>query len=414
MPLGRRTLSGHGRADAITQRLTDASVKALVPPPSGNRITYDTDVKGFGCRVTANGARAFVLNYKTHSGRERRYTIGSYPAWRVAAARTEAATLKQLVDRGGDPLASLETERAAPTVADLCARYENDHLPKKRASSQRDDRAKIANDILPALRHRKVAEVGYADIDALHRSITARAPYAANRTIALLSKMFGLAVRWGWIASNPAKGIERNQEVKRNRYLSSDELGRLTAALAEHPDQQAANIVRLLLLTGARSGEARAARWDQFDLTAGVWIKPGATTKQKTEHRVPLSGPARQLLSELYAKREEGAEHVFPSGRGDDGHRVEIKRAWGDLCKAAGITGARIHDLRHTYASVLASFNISLPTIGAQLGHTQPQTTARYAHLFDDPLRAATERVGSVMGGDRSGGNVVRMKGGAA
>jgi integrase len=383
----------------MAQKLTDAIVKGLHAPASGNRIEYDAELKGFGCRITAAGARSFILNYRTRSGRERRYTIGQHPAWKVAAARTEAARLKHLIDLGGDPLADLELGRTAPTVADLCARYETDHLPKKRASSQRDDRSKIARDILPALRHRKLAEVTFTDVDTIHRAITARgSPYAANRTVALLSKMFSLAERWGWIpkGSNPAQGIERNQEVKRHRYLAADELERLTEALAKHPDQHAANIIRLLLLTGARRGEVLAARWDQFDLTIGVWVKPGATTKQKTDHRVPLSAPARRLLSDLYAEAGEGAEHVFPGGR-DNRHRVEIKRAWRDLCKAAAIDGARMHDLRHTYASMLASANISLPTIGALLGHTQPQTTARYAHLFDDPLRAATERVGALV-----------------
>ena len=298
------------------RKLTDGIVKGLATPAKGNRIEYDTEVKGFGARVTAAGARSFILNYRTRSGRERRYTIGSFPDWQTIAARKEAAELKKLVDRGGDPLGDLEQVREAPTVADMCSRYQSDHLPKKREISQRDDRSMIAKDILPALKHRKVAEVTFSEIDALHRSITARAPYRANRVVALLSKMFGLAIRWGWRADNPAKGIERNQENKRHRYLSADELGRLTAALADYPDQQAANIIRLLLLTGARSGEVRSACWDQFDLTTGIWTKPGATTKQKTDHRVPLSAPARQLLSELYAARRGGQEHVFP-GRSD-------------------------------------------------------------------------------------------------
>src|SRR4051812_28246844 len=151
------------------------------------------------------------------------------------------------------------------------------------------------------------------------------ASYQANRTVALLSRLFNLAIRWGWRADNPAKGIERNQETKRHRYLSSDELARLTVALAEHPDQQAANILRLLLLTGARRGEVQAAKWADFDLGAGVWVKPGATTKQKTLHRVPLSAPARQLLADLHDDRGE-SEYVFPGRLGQ--HRVEVKGNW--------------------------------------------------------------------------------------
>jgi integrase len=150
-----------------------------------------------------------------------------------------------------------------------------------------------------------------------------------------------------------------------------------------------------------------AARWAQFDLEAGVWVKPGATTKQKTEHEVPLSAAARQLLNQLYVA---GAEYVFPRRRGA-GHRVDIKKPWGAICKSANIGGLRIHDLRHSYASMLVSGGQSLPVIGALLGHTQPNTTARYAHLMDDPLRKATETVGAIIdGAGKPGAEVVKLR----
>ncbi len=137
------------------------------------------------------------------------------------------------------------------------------------------------------------------------------------------------------------------------------------------------------------------ARWDQFNLESGVWTKPASTTKSKADHVIPLSGPARLLLAELAKEAAEGAEFVFP-GRGSP-HRIDIKKAWPKLCKAAKLSNARPHDLRHTYASILASAGQSLPVIGALLGHSQPITTARYAHLLDDPLRKATERVGRIV-----------------
>ncbi len=382
----------------MARKITDKLVRDLPPPAAGNRIVYDTDIKGFGLRITASGHKAFVLNYSL-AGRERRYTIGDYgrDQWTVDAARKRAGELRRQVADGEDPLASRVEARTAPTVADLCRRFEEEHLPKTRPSTQRSYRQIIDADILPELAHRKVAAVTFSDIDGLHRKITRRgASYRANRTVAVLSKMLSLAIRWGWRQDNPAKGIERNQEEKRHRYLSGDELARLTVALSEHRDQHAVNIIRLLLLTGARRGEVQAARWADIDLENGVWTKPGSTTKQKTLHRVPLSAPARQLLSELRATAAPDAEFVFPSG---DGHRVEIKHNWAAICRVAGIANARIHDLRHTYASVLASSGLSLPIIGALLGHSQPATTARYAHLFDDPLRAATERVGAIVTG---------------
>jgi len=377
-------------------RLTDAIVKRLPAPPKGNRIYYDQDVGGFGCRVTAAGSRAFVLTYWTRVGRQRRFTIGGFPDWSTAAARDEARRLKQLIDQGGDPLAELEAERGAPSVADLCDRFEAEHLPRKRPATQAEYRRQIARDVRPVLGGRKVAEVAWADIDALHRKMTkAGRPYQANRTVALLSKMFSLAIQWRMRPDNPCKGIERNQETKRKRYLNGNELARLTAALAAYEDHQAADIIRLLLLTGSRRGEAMAARWADIDLTAGVWTKPGSTTKQKTDHVAPLSAPARQLLADL--QRRTNSPWVFPSDSAP-GHRVTIQKAWVAICTAAGITGLRVHDLRHSFASQLASGGASLPLIGSLLGHSSPSTTARYSHLFDDVQRSAVERVGAIIG----------------
>jgi len=412
------------KSESKLLKLDDRVVSALEAPAKGNRVYYDRGhkdaVAGFGCRVTAAGARSFILNYRTRGGQERRITIGSPPAWKAAAARRHAQELKRAIDQGKDPLKDIQEERDAPTMARLCQRFEDEYLPKKRPSTQRDYKAMIANEILPAMRALKVADVSYSDVDGLHRKITKRGvPYRANRVVALLSKMFSLAIKWQYRADNPAKGIERNQEDKRQRYLSMPEIQRLTKALAEHEDQQAANIIRLLLLTGARSEEVRAARWDQFDLEAGVWTKPAATTKQKKFHRVPLSAPAKQLLSEIRAAEEASAKkkerelspYVF-AGRLAGTFREGIKRPWDEISAAAAFDQhTRIHDLRHTFASILASSGASLPLIGALLGHTQPATTARYAHLFDDPLRAATDRVGALVDG-RSAAQVVEFRGG--
>ena len=194
---------------------------------------------------------------------------------------------------------------------------------------------------MPALKHLKVAEATFSDVDGLHRRITKRGRPYSDRVIALLSKMFNLAIRWGWRTHNPARGIEKNREQPRHRYLSADELLRLTAALAEYADQQAANIIRLLLLTGARRGEVQAAKWEDIDLEQGIWTKPGATTEQKTLHRVPLSAPARQLsfLSCVSMPRRVNTI-VFPSRNG--GHRVELKYDRAVLCKARQVSLTRV------------------------------------------------------------------------
>ena len=282
--------------------LTDALVKRLPRPAKGNRITYDDDVPGFGARVTAAGGRAFVLNYVTKGGgRERRITIGHFGDWATTAARDKARDLRREVDNGGDPLGDVEDERAAPTVAELIERFVAEHVVRKRPSTRRAYQQMLDLHIRPHFgAHRKVADVRFEDIDALHRKLTkAGSPYMANRCVAVLSKMFSLAVRWRMRDDNPAKGIEKNDESKRKRYVKADELPHLSAALAGYGDQQIANVFRLLLFTGARRGEVLAMEWRGLDLGAGNWTKAGSTTKQRTDHVVPLSAPARQLLSEM-------------------------------------------------------------------------------------------------------------------
>ena len=214
--------------------------------------------------------------------------------------------------------------------------------------------------------------------------------------MALCSRLFSLAVRWGMRTDNPVRGIERNQEGKRERYLSGDELGRLSHALAELPDRGAANAVRLLLLTGARRGELLAARWSDFDLEVGAWTKPASTTKQSKLHRVPLSEAACELLADMRKADPDGV-YLFPPLNGRTAHRRDLDRAWRIVRTAAGIPDVRVHDLRHSYASVLASAGLSLPIIGSLLGHATPTTTARYAHLVDEALRDATEKAAHVI-----------------
>jgi hypothetical protein len=214
----------------MASKLTDAVIKALPAPAKGSRIFYDEAVKGFGIRVTANGARAFVLNYRTRLGRERRDTIGTFPDWRTGPARTEALDLKKRIDQGGDPLGEIKAGRAAPTVNDLCDRFIAEYLPRKRPTTRKGYTQQIDADIRPGLGRLRVAEVSFADVDALHRSISRRAPYHANRGLAVLSRMFAMAIKWRMRTDSPCRGVERNPEHQRRRYLSADELVPLSEA----------------------------------------------------------------------------------------------------------------------------------------------------------------------------------------
>jgi integrase len=171
--------------------------------------------------------------------------------------------------------------------------------------------------------------------------------------------------------------------------ISTQEIERLCDALDKYSNQSVANAIRLMLLSGPRKSEALTARWEDFNLELGVWTKPSHHTKQKRTEHVPLSAPAVQLLVSLKEKAD-GNAHLFPSDVAEQPLN-EIKWAWAKLCK-----------LRHTYASHLVSSGMSLPIVGRLLGHTQPQTTARYAHLADDPLRQATNRFASIVAAARS------------
>jgi integrase len=217
-----------------------------------------------------------------------------------------------------------------------------------------------------------------------------------------------LAIRWHMRPDNPCRDVARNKEHGRERYLSEAELARLLGALDSYRDQRVASIFRLLLLTGARRGEVLSLRWEDIKDPA-VWTKPHARTKQRETHAVPLSAAAQAVLAELAKDKDEGG-FVFPAGRGASGPMRTAEKPWRTICRAAGITGLRTHDLRHDYASRLVSAGVSLHIVGGLLGHKKPSTTARYAHLHDDALRAATEKVGVAISQTTTGGEIIPIR----
>ncbi len=392
-------------------RLTDSPFKAktdrelgarlvndLPAPDRGSKIYHDGSPAGFALRVTACGVRSFVMRYTVRTNGIRRLkTIGRHGPdnWTVKAARKEALRLRNLINQGEDPMGELHAARQAPSVAELAERYCERRLPGMRPKTQFNERAMLRLYVKPALGRLKVAEVHRADIAKLHRTLKDR-PIQANRVVSFCSRMFSFAIREDMrSAENPAIGVERYPEEQRERYLSQAELVRLTEALGKCVDQQPAKVIRMLLLTGARRREVEEMEWEHLDLEEGVWTKPSTHTKQKKLHRVPLNTPACELLSKVKAHRLS-ERYVFP-GRLSGKPLRDLHRAWKAICKEAKIEDLRMHDLRHSYASFLASAGLSLPVIGALLGHARPSTTARYAHLFDDPLREATERVGAIV-----------------
>lgn len=302
--------------------------------------------------------------------------------------------------------------RSAPSIGYLFDRYASEHLPRKSQRSAADDRSMWVNEILPRIGATKVIDLTHDEVDALHADISKDRPVRANRVIEVLRNALNLSIRWGWRTSNPASGVHKNSEEKRERFFSDDEINRLRIAIAQETDRDGADAIELLLLTGSRKSEVLMATWDEFSLDDRIWIKPSAHTKQRREHRLPLSEDALSILRRRYA--QQASDYVFP-GKYPKRPLHDLRNVWRRICIEAGLAKqvkkktkngdfkldtdgkpllqllptVRIHDLRHTYASVLASSGFSLPIIGALLGHTQTQTTARYAHLLDEPLREA-------------------------
>jgi len=406
----------------MAAKLTDKLVREMPIPGAGNRIIYDLDVKGFGIRLTSAGGRAFVLNYRNISGRERRVTIGQFPAWSVRQAREEAASLKRDIDRGRDPVAEREDARsAAMTVAELCVRYLDEHArPKKKASSAVEDERNIRNHVVPGLGKLPVAAVSRDDIARLHHRM-AQSPTGANRVLSLISKMFSLAETWGLRPqnTNPCRGIDRYRETSRERLISADELARLGDALAAHKGYWAGPAaIRLMALTGMRKNEVLTLRWSDVDVALGVARLRDSKTGKKT---VPLGAPALALLTAL--PRVEGNPFVLPAARqrqvnraAGPQHFVQVQTTWEAVTEAAGIEGLRLHDLRHGFASVGAIGGDSLFILGKLLGHHDSATTQRYAHLSADPLRAVADRISGAVAAAMSGssGDVVEIKKGRA
>jgi integrase len=414
-------------------RITQQSVKKLVTEKPVAKIVWDEELRGFGVRLTEAGTITYVLDYYFR-GKKRRYCIGRHPEFTADAARKDAMALKVDIVDGHDPLAERHEWKNEPTFSALAVAYLKDAKKRKRESSLYDDRrmlgmkkdkdepiaevdeAQRKKRILTVLGERRLAEIKQSDIARFHESLR-DTPYQANRVLALLSSIFNYGTAHKWTESNPAKGIVKFEEAKRERFLTVEELQRFREALDKYKDQSAANALRLLMLTGSRASEVLMASWEEFDLQRGVWTKPSHHTKQKKVEHVPLSAPALKLLEGMAPENPNGP--LFP-GKDGEGARVSLKRPWIAACRAAKLVAqyqidgkrndkdgqpvkltryrptVRVHDLRHNFASHLASNGVSLQVVGKLLGHTQAATTMRYAHLQDAPLREAANQFGLI------------------
>lgn len=374
-------------------KLTKRFVETLVPDLQNTLIVWDSELKGFGIVVLPSGRRTYCLQYRNAQRVKKRLKIGVHGPVSTEQARAFAKEKLLAIVQGHDPSEEKKESQSLPTFLELVEDYLERHGPRKRARSVSDDQKMFKHILIPAFEHKKVAHITRRDVETLHLRLK-HTPYHANRVIALLSKMFSLAISWGWCESNPVKGLPRYPEEKRERWLNEEELGRLWAVLDGYPTYLTAYVFKLLLLTGARKGELLAATWDQFDLEKGIWTKPSHLTKQKKREHLPLSEKALKVLRDLQNLESTSSTYLFP-GRGTGGSLREVKKFWQTVLKKAEIQNVRIHDLRHTHASHLVSSGLSLSIVGKLLGHTQASTTQRYAHLADAPLRQAAELFGA-------------------
>ena len=370
---------------------TKVVINAAVAPATGRAYLHDAKEAGLVLQITTTGRRTFQL-YKKHQGRPVRVTLGTWPEITVEQARKKARDAKAELDAGRNPNDTLRQHREALTFADLFTLYLERHA-KPRKRTWQEDETYYQRHLAAKLGKKKLADITRADVAAIHARIGKTRPTHANRVLALISSVFGRAIEFGlWNQLNPCMGIRRFPEQSRDRFLSADELRRFFEALESEPNDTARDFFTVTLLTGARRSNVLEMKWADLDLDAATWRI--GRTKNGTPQTVALVEPVVELLRDRH--RRATSLFVFP-GSGVTGHLVEPKKGWSRICKAAGIEGARIHDLRRTMGSWQAKTGASLPVIGKSLNHKNQSTTAIYARLDLDPVRSAMEKAAAAM-----------------
>jgi len=374
----------------LTKRTIDATEPQVV-----EFFIWDESIPGFGVRVMPSGRKSFVVQYRA-GRRPRRMSLGPSTVLTCDQARTRAITIIAAVKNGEDPAADRAAKRNAATVSDLAERFDKEHIAVRlKASTAKEYRGNLRRFILPALGRLAVPEITRADVAKFHHDLR-HIPYQANRCLEVVSKMFVLAEMWGLRpdGSNPRKHIRKYPEEKRERFLSAAELRRIGEVLREMESEgvelsSAMLAARLLILTGCRLGEIMTLKWEYIDFNERVLRLPDSKTGKKLVH---IGAPAVEYLQD--AQRIDGNPWVI-TGTLTGKPLSDLQPFWQRVRARAGVKDVRIHDLRHTFASTAVASGQGLPMIGKLLGHTQVQTTARYAHLAADPVRSAADAVAS-------------------
>jgi len=376
----------------LTKRTVDAADIKV-----SEYFLWDDELPGFGLRVLPSGRKGYVVQYRA-GRRSRRMSLGPSTVLTSEQARNRAITIIAAARNGEDPAAKRDADREAITVTELAERFEREHIALRvKESTAKGYRRMVERVILPALGRHRVTEVTRADIAKLHHDLR-HIPYDANRCLEIISKMFNLAEMWGLRpdGTNPRKHIKKYPEEKRERFLSAAELRRVGEVLREMEEEgielsSAIAAVRLLILTGCRLGEIMRLKWEYVDFENRALRLPDSKTGAKTVH---LGQPAVDVLKSI--ARVEDNPWVI-TGTLPGAPLYDLQPFWQRVRARAGLKDVRIHDLRHTFASTAVVAGQGLPMIGKLLGHTQVQTTARYAHLAAGPVKNAADDISQTL-----------------
>lgn len=351
---------------------------------------FDDDLKGFGVRVRPSGRKTYFVMMR-HKCVMRRFTIGSHGAVTAEAARLKAKQIISDLAIDKNPTAEQDAVRNSVTVRSLGERFIDEYVPcHLKPSTAGEYKRCVEIFINPEIGTMKLISIERTDIAKIHHQLR-HIPYQANRVLGVLSIMFNLAESWNLrpAFTNPCRGVKKYKEKKRERFLSREELGRLGEALRieEEFAPSAVACIRLLLLTGCRLGEIQTLKWSYLDLDTCLAFLPDSKTGRKTLY---LGSVAVKLLHSI--PRRQANPYVI-SGDVEGQHLTDMQKPWRRIRKLAELPNVRIHDLRHTFASSGVALGQGLPIIGKLLGHSQPQTTARYAHLAASPALEVADKI---------------------
>ena len=387
-------------------KLTQQMINRLQPPTykddgkDAEEWYMDADVKGLGVRVRSSGKKTFVVRYFNELSQHRKHTIGDAKRFTLEVARKVARQKQGDIAQGQDPNRDRNDMRKRGrerVVSDLGEKTIAEMRNQGRSEKYiRDNQAYLTQHIIPAIGVQVISEVDVRQIQQIISKLK-KTPTKANRVRSLVKRMFSLAKRWGYRTDDPTAGLESYSEQARSRVLTDDELSRLATAMDASSYQQSRNAALLVLLTGSRPQEVFSATWEQFDLAAGVWVKPAQAVKQKRDHRVQLAPEAVHLLEKIKGLDEEGEEgddvdphaFLFPSDSAS-GHIQSIKTFWAAVTTKAKLQDVRLYDLRRTLATRLMASGADLATVMQATGHTTVNVLLRhYAHAVDDKQKVA-------------------------